>query len=288
MGGIHRIAQAMARLAEKVGAQIELETPVTGIVTEGRRAAGVALAVGRRVRADVVVSNADWAHTQRTLLHRGERVGRRDWGASGVLFLLAVRGPLAGPHHQFLLAGDFEGNLADIFERRRLPRDPSIYVSRPTATDPSRAPVGTELLYVLVPTPSLDSEVNWAAELPAFRERVLARLARGGFPDLSGRILAETTLTPESFGPRYNLSHGAAFGLAATLLQSGPFRPSIRSRRYAGLYHVGASVHPGGGVPIVTTAGRMVAEAIMQDHGNRPARAVAGAEEPECPESASS
>ncbi|HEY1275878.1 MAG TPA: phytoene desaturase family protein [Thermoleophilaceae bacterium] len=288
MGGVHRIAQAMAHLAEKVGAEIELETPVAQILTEGRRAAGVALAEGRRVRADVVVSNADWGHTQRALLHRSERIGRRDWGASGVLFLLAVRGPLAGPHHQFLLAGDFRGNLADIFEHRRLPRDPSIYVSRPTATDPSRAPAGTELLYVLVPTPTLDSEVDWAAELPAFRERVLARLARGGFPDLSGRILAETTLTPESFGLRYNLSHGAAFGLAATLLQSGPFRPSIRSRRYAGLYHVGASVHPGGGVPIVTTAGRMVAEAIVQDHGNPRTRAAAGTHEPECPQSASS
>jgi phytoene desaturase len=287
MGGVHRIAHAMAHLAEKAGAEIELETPVTEILTEGRRATGVVLAEGRRVRADVVVSNADWAHTQRALLPRGERLGRRDWGASGVLFLLAVRGPLEGPHHQFLLAGDFRGNLADIFERRRLPRDPSIYVSRPTATDPSLAPAGTELLYVLVPTPSLDSQVNWTAELPAFRERVLARLTRGGFPDLSGRILAETTLTPESFGLRYNLSHGSAFGLAATLLQSGPFRPSIRSRRYADLYHVGASVHPGGGVPIVTTAGRMVAEAIVQDRASRRARATAGAGEPEWSESVS-
>jgi phytoene desaturase len=282
MGGVHGIAQAMAHLAEKAGAAIELETPVTGILTEGRRAVGVELGAGRRVGADVVVSNADWGHTQRALLHRGERIGRRDWGASGVLFLLAVRGPLEGPHHQFLLAGDFQGNLADIFERRRLPRDPSIYVSRPTATDRSLAPAGTELLYVLVPTPTLDSQVNWAAELPAFRERVLARLTRAGFPDLSGRILAETMLTPESFGLRYNLRHGSAFGLAATLLQSGPFRPSIRSRRYAGLYHVGASVHPGGGVPIVTTAGRMVAAAIVQDRANGRARATAGISEPGC------
>jgi phytoene desaturase len=98
---------------------------------------------------------------------------------------------------------------------------------------------------------------------------VFARLAREGFDDLPGRIVAETTLTPETFGRRYNLSHGSAFGLAATLLQSGPFRPTIRSHRYAGLYHVGASVHPGGGVPIVTTAGRMVAEAVVKDHAAR-------------------
>jgi phytoene desaturase len=279
MGGVHRIAHAMAGLAEKLGVEIHVETPVAEILTEGGRATGVTLGEGRRVDADVVVSNADWGHTQRALLRHGERIGRRDWGASGVLFLLAVRGPLTGPHHQFLLAGDFRGNLDDIFVRRRLPRDPSIYVSRPTATDPSLAPAGTELLYVLVPTPTLDSRVDWTAELPAFRERVLARLTRAGLPDLGGRIVAETTLTPETFGTRYNLSHGSAFGLAATLLQSGPFRPTIRSRRYAGLYHVGASVHPGGGVPIVTTAGRMVAEAIVEDHAARrvpAARPLAG------------
>jgi phytoene desaturase len=274
MGGVHRIAQAMAALAEKVGAEIHLDSPVRDICTDHGRATGVVLADGRRVPADVVVSNADWGHTQRVLLRRGERIGRRNWGASGVLFLLAVRGPCEGPHHQFLLAQDFEGNLDDIFQHRRLPRDPSIYVSRPTATDPSLAPAGTELLYVLVPTPTLESHVNWSAELPEFRERVLARLERAGFAGLSSRILAETTLTPETFGRRYNLSHGSAFGLAATLLQSGPFRPTIRSRRFAGLYHVGASVHPGGGVPIVTTAGRMVAEAIARDHASRRMPAV--------------
>lgn len=266
MGGIHRIALAMAGLAEKLGVEIHLDAPVTEIVTEHGRAAGVVLAEGRHVRADVIVANADWGHTQRELLREGERLGRRDWGASGVLFLLAVRGRFEGPHHQFLLSGDFRANLDDIFQRRRLPAEPSMYVSRPTATDPSLAPKGTELLYVLVPTPTLESGVDWPAELPAFRERVFARLARAGFADLPGRVVAEATLTPETFGHRYNLEHGSAFGLAATLLQSGPFRPTIRSRKYANLYHVGASVHPGGGVPIVTTAGRMVAEAIVQDH----------------------
>ena len=292
MGGVHRIAQAMAGLAEKLGVEIHLETPVTEIITERGRAVGLELAEGRRVRADVVVSNADWGHTQRVLLRGGERIWQRNWGASGVLFLLAVRGRFDGPHHQFLLARDFQGNLDDIFVRRRLPRDPSIYVSRPTATDPSLAPAGTELLYVLVPSPTLESRVDWTAELPGFRERVLARIEAAGFPGLSGRIAAETVLTPETFGSRYNLSHGSAFGLAATLLQSGPFRPTIRSRRYASLYHVGASVHPGGGVPIVTTGGRMAAEAIVQDWAMRRApvaRPVAAAvDEQVCSGSASS
>jgi len=216
-----------------------------------------------------VVANTEWGYTQRELLDRGERVAGREYGCSGVLFLAAVRGPVEGPHHTFLLSGDFEGNLADIFERRRLPERPSIYLSRPTATDPTLAPAGTELLYILVPCPTLDSGVDWKAELPAFRKTVFDRLAGVGIENLDGRALAETVLTPETFGARYNLTAGSAFGLAATLLQSGPFRPTIRSRRYDNLYHVGASSHPGGGVPIVMLSGRMAAEAIEQDQGAR-------------------
>ncbi len=264
-GGIHQIALAVARLAAELGVAIHLEAPVREILTEGDRAVGVRLADDRSARADVVVANADWGYTQRELLRRGEMTHHLDHGCSGVLFLVAARRPVEGPHHTFILSSDFEGNLADIFDRRCLPEHPSIYLSRPTATDPSLAAAGTELLYVLVPTPTLESGVDWQRELPGFRKKVFDRLCAAGLDDLEQDIVAETTITPETFGARYNLSRGSAFGLAATLLQSGPFRPTIRSRRYRNLYHAGASSHPGGGVPMVTLAGRMVAEAIEAD-----------------------
>jgi phytoene desaturase len=259
----------MARVAGELGVRVHHGRPVSRIVTEGARAVGVALPSGGVAKADAVVANAEWGYTQRTLLPRGERVAGRDWGCSGVLFLWAVRRRVEGPHHTFLLAGDFERNLADIFDRRCLPSTPSIYLSRPTATDPDAAPAGVELLYVLVPAPTLASGVDWKAELPGLRARVLERLATIGLDGLERDILAEGTLTPETFAQRYNLTEGSAFGLAATLFQSGPFRPAIRSRRWAGLYHAGASSHPGGGVPIVTLAGRLAAEAACQDFARR-------------------
>jgi phytoene desaturase len=251
-GGVHTIAAAMARLAAELGVRVHLERPVARIVTDV-------------ARADAVVANAEWGYTQGTLLPRGERVAGRDWGCSGVLFLLAVRRRIEGPHHTFLLADDFEGNLSDIFDRRRMPATPSIYVSRPTATDPGLAPAGTELLYVLVPAPTLASGVDWQAETPVLRARVFDRLGALGLEGLERDVVAEATLTPETFARRYNLTEGSAFGLAATLFQSGPFRPTIRSRRWAGLYHVGASSHPGGGVPIVTLSGQLAAEAACED-----------------------
>jgi phytoene desaturase len=266
-GGVHTIAAGMARLAAELGVRIHLERPVTRILTEGSRAVGVALGDGEAARAGAVVANAEWGYTQRALLPRGERWAGRDWGCSGVLFLLAVRRRIEGPHHTFLLADDFEGNLADIFDRRRLPATPSIYVSRPTATDPGRAPAGIELLYVLVPAPTLASGVDWEAETPALRARVFERLGALGLEGLERDVVAEVTLTPQTFARRYNLTEGSAFGLAATLLQSGPFRPTVRSRRWASLYHVGASSHPGGGVPIVTLSGQLAAEAACEDAG---------------------
>jgi phytoene desaturase len=274
MGGIYKIAEGMVRLARELGVQIHLETPVRKIVTEGDRAVGVQLGDGRIDRAEVIVANAEWGYTQQHLLDAGDSVSGRNYGCSGVLFLVAVPGPISGPHHTFVLSGDFEGNLADIFERRRLPEQPSIYVSRPTASDPSLAPPGMELLYILIPCPTLEGPIDWEGEMSAFRKKVFDRLSLMGLDHLESKLLAETVLTPRDFGRRYNLTHGSAFGLAATLLQSGPFRPTVRSARYRGLYHVGASTHPGGGVPIVTLSGRMVAQAVEQDTEGRLPRAV--------------
>jgi phytoene desaturase len=265
IGGTRRIGEALARLARELGVAVHTGAPVARVLTNARRAVGVALPDGTTDRADAVVVNAEWAYSQRLLLDRGETGLRRDHGASGVLFCFAVRGPVPGPHHTFFLSGDFAGNLADVFERRVVPDRPSIYLCRPTATDPTLAPEGIELLYVLVPCPTLESGIDWSRELSGLRKRVLDRLAGAGLESLEERLVAETSITPGDFRARYNLTHGSAFGLAATLLQSGPFRPTIRSRRYRALYHVGASVHPGGGVPIVTLSGRLAADAVSAD-----------------------
>jgi len=270
-GGVHQIARAFGRLAGELGVTLHLNASVARIATEERRAVGLILDDGARVPADVVVANAEWAYTQDHLLADGEGRRRYQNGCSGVLFLAAIDGRVESPHHTFILSHDFEGNLADIFDRRCLPEHPSIYLSRPTATEPELAPAGTELLYILAPCPALARSVDWARELPGFRKRVLDRLSLVGLDNIEERLLAEMVITPETFRERYNLSQGSAFGLAATLLQSGPFRPTIRSRRYRDLYHVGASSHPGGGVPIVTLSGRLAAEAIMEDHHRFPA-----------------
>ena len=131
----------MARLAVELGVEIHLDAPVRRSDQGGPPPGCGSRTIGR-ARADVVVANAEWAYTQRELLRRGERTRHLTW-LLGVLFLVAAAAPGGRAPHTFILSGDFEGNLADIFDRRCLPENPSIYLSRPTATDrrwPPRAP----------------------------------------------------------------------------------------------------------------------------------------------------
>jgi phytoene desaturase len=170
-------------------------------------------------------------------------------------------------HHDVLFARDVATNFSAIFQRQTVPEDPSIYVNVASATDPSTAPTGGEAIYVLVPAPCLGG-VNWSTEAPVLRERVLDLLEqRLGLADLRRHLVFERMLTPEDWYTTYNLDHGSTFGLAHNFLQVGYMRPANRSRRVAGLYFVGASTVPGGGLPMVMLSARLVAERIAEDSG---------------------
>ncbi len=271
-GGTIALADALERLLRELGGELHYCTPVERITLEGRRATGVHTADGREWRADVVVCNMDAPMAYRKLLpaeirrkHTDARLERRAYGCSGYLLYLGVKHiPSHWGHNMIVLSEDYEGILDDICRKKALPRDPAMHVCIPTRTDPTLAPEGHDVVYVLVPCPNTQSAIDWDREGPILRERVLDKLEATGLPGLRANIVYERAFTPLDFETHYGCYAGAAYsGLTPSFLQSAYFRPHSRSEDVRDLYFVGASTHPGGGVPIVLTSGRLAADEIV-------------------------
>lgn len=165
-------------------------------------------------------------------------------------------------HHEILMGPRYEGLLEDIFERKVLADDFSLYLHRPTATDASLAPPGHDAWYALAPVPHQGSGINWERAAPGYRNRIVDWLESNHLPGLSSHIVTEKLIDPRYFESTLNSHLGSAFGPEPVLLQSAWFRPHIRDSRVPNLYFCGAGTHPGAGLPGVISSGKIVAESI--------------------------
>lgn len=285
-GGMYRLVEVLARLAEEAGVRFRYGGPVRRIAVGGNRVRGVVLDDDRLLAADVVVANADLPYVYRDLLPDAAvaaRLQRRTFSGSALSFFWGTDRPYPqlGPHTLFLGA-DFRDNFDRIEQNRPLPARPSIYVHAPVRLDETAAPSGRDTIIAIVPTGHLrydgpDSEQraeedrSWAAELGRARAAVLERLAEIGLDDVEEHITVETTATPRTWQLHHNLARGATHGLAHTATQLAYLRPHNRHGRYGNLYFAGASTHPGTGVPTALVSGRLAAERVIDDL-RRPAR----------------
>jgi phytoene desaturase len=277
IGGMYRVPESLQAIAEKHGARFVFNAPVAAIEVEGRRATGVRLASGERHAADVIIANADLPYVYRELL-RDERATRRleklKYTCSTLMFYWGVDKvyPQLG-HHNVFLSGDYRASFDRIFRDHTLPEEPSVYVHAPARTDPSAAPSGQDTLMVLVPVGHLDpaAEQDWEALTARARRATLRQLEAIGITDLEQHLKFEIAYNPRTWQQRFNLEKGAAFGLSHNFWQVGYLRPRNRHARYRNLYFVGASTHPGTGVPIVLLSARLVAERILAEIGTSPA-----------------
>ena len=266
MGGMGRIVAGLADLVEDGGGALRPNADVAGITTRDGRATGVRLASGEPVAADVVVSNADAAWTYRHLLpdgaeprwsHRRAGAARQSMGLFVWYFGTRRRYEQVG-HHTILLGPRYRGLLDDIFRRKTLSPDFSLYLHRPTATDPSMAPPGHDSFYVLAPVPNLAGGADWSREAEPFRQAVARRLSETVLPGFESEIVTSRVATPVDFRDRLLATHGSGFGLEPVLWQSAWFRPHNASDGVRGLYLVGAGTHPGAGVPGVLSSARVL------------------------------
>ena len=271
MGGTGTVVRGLVGLLEGLGGQLRLNAEVQEITVAPRgasggrpRATGVRLAQGETLSADLVVSNADTAWTYRHLIdarHRRHWTNRRIERARHSMSLFVwyfgtdrVYPEL--PHHVMLFGPRYRGLMNDIFKRQVLAADFSLYLHRPTATDPSMAPPGCDAFYVLVPVPHLGSGTDWAQQAEPYRQAVAQALDRTVLPGFQSHVVTSRVVTPQHFHDQLLSFQGAAFGLEPVLQQSAWFRPHTCSEDIDGLYIVGASTHPGAGIPGVLNSAR--------------------------------
>jgi phytoene desaturase len=276
-GGVGRLVDGLVSLVEHLGGRVVPGADVRRIRTDDGRVTGVELVGGLEIEADIVVSNADASLTHTELLGlpgAATPLGRvlRPRHSMGLfVWYFGVEGRTDDiGHHTILLGPRYRGLLRDIFERKRLAGDFSIYLHRPTATDPSVAPAGCDAFYALCPVPNLEGDVDWRTEAESRRAAIERRLDATLLPGLGRRIVTSHVATPIDFRDDYLSLHGAGFGLEPVLTQSAWFRPHNTSRAIRGLHLVGAGTHPGAGIPGVLSSARILDQEVP--HGSTVAR----------------
>jgi phytoene desaturase len=270
MGGVNRLVDGMVELIEGQGGEVRTSANVTRILVESGRARGVVLSGGETIRADVVVSNADPALTYGKLVGGENRTrwsarklarSRYSMGLCVWYFGTKRRYDDVG-HHTIHLGPRYKELLHEIFEKKVLADDFSIYLHRPSATDPSVAPEGCDAFYALCPVPNLDGDIDWSVEGERRRLAIMRRLSQTLLPGLEKEIVTSSFITPVHFRDALQSERGAGFSFEPVLLQSAWFRPNNRSENIEHLYLVGAGTHPGAGLPGVLSSARILDKVV--------------------------
>ncbi len=266
VGGTGALVNGLVTLIESQGGTLRCDAEVQRICVANGRATGVRLASGEVITADIVVSNADSAWTYRHLLEPEHRKKWTDARVEKMRYSMGLFVWYFGTkrkyddvaHHTILLGPRYRGLLDDIFENKILSEDFSLYLHRPTATDPALAPDGCDAFYVLSPVPHLESGTDWAAEGEIYRKRIEQLLESTVLPGLAESLVVSETLTPQGFQDQLSSFRGAAFGMEPVLTQSAYFRPHNKSEDVENLFLVGAGTHPGAGVPGVLSSAKVL------------------------------
>ncbi|HEV2149935.1 MAG TPA: phytoene desaturase [Longimicrobiaceae bacterium] len=280
-GGTASIVAGLVRLLEEMGAELRCGAPVEEIEVRDGRARAVRLEGGERIPAGLVVANGDPVHVYGKLVdarhrrrHTDRSLARRRLSMGLFVAYFGTRKTYPElAHHTILMGPRYRGLLEDIFKRKRLADDFSLYLHAPTRTDPSLAPPGHECFYVLSPVPHNDSGIDWEAEGPRYLERILGHLEERCLPGLRENLVTSFHVTPRYFEERLRSAKGAGFGIEPRLSQSAYFRFHNRSEDVEGLYFVGAGTHPGAGMPGVLCSAKVL-DRVLRGEPARPAAPV--------------
>ncbi|HEX4958376.1 MAG TPA: phytoene desaturase family protein, partial [Lacibacter sp.] len=274
MGGTAAIVKALCTLFEDCGGTIQLNAEVKQIIIENKKAKGIELKDGSVIAADEVICNGDVAFAYKNYIPHQQLPAPLNLWLSNLQYSNSLVVIYFGTkkkyndcklaHHNLILGNKYSRLMRDIFKRKVLPNELGLYLHMPSKTDSTVAPEGCESFYVLSLVPNLDGKINWSELMDEYVDKVLGFLEENYLPDLKANMIVKHAVTPLHFHETLNSYKGAAFSIKPSMMQSGYFRPQVKSKWFSNLYFVGAGVHPGAGVPAVMASGKIAAAAIEQ------------------------
>lgn len=275
-GGLAEIPVALGKAAEECGAKIHLNTPIKELILDGRNVVGVETADGEKFMGDSVIMNADFAHAMTNLVPEGKlkkynpkKLDGMKYSCSTFMMHLGLKKLYTDlPHHSIVFAKDYKKNVDEIFTSFKESDDLSFYVRNASITDPTLAPEGKSSLYVLVPTPNLDADIDWEVKQKTYRDRTIAAIAdRLGIDDLEENIEVEKIYTPLTWEKELDVHKGATFNLSHCLSQMAFLRPQNKFEEFKNCYLVGGGTHPGSGLPTIFESARISSNLISDRFG---------------------
>ena len=261
-GGLYRIVESLVETARRRAIELRARSRVQRILVENGRARGVQLEDGETLRAEVVVFNGDAACMPQLLGASDGGPAPTERSLSGFVLMLGVRRTLPElNHHAIYFSADYRREFQQLFDERRLPEDPTVYVCAPSRTDRSLVPGEGETLFIMINAPACGERftADWTNEA---RARIMRKLKSAGFPEIGDDIVVEDVWTPRRIEATYAMPGGAIYGANSHGWRRAFLRPPNKDRRIAGLYYVGGSSHPGGGTPTVLLSAEITSRLI--------------------------
>lgn len=273
IGGVHKISEAMAKVIEEYGGKIEKGTTVKEVIINNGKAEGVMLNDGRKIEADCVVLNADFAHAMTHLVkedarpsYSDEKIKKMKYSCSTFMLYFGLDKKYDIPHHNIFFGRDYKINVDQIFNGKGMPDDPAFYIQNPVITDSTLAPEGKSTLYVLVPVSNLAANFPWNEKKKELRDLIVGLIKeKTELKDIEEHIEVEKIITPEDWATTFNVYNGAVFNLSHSLDQMLYLRPHNRYDDVKNMYLVGGGTHPGSGLPTILESGRIAANLISED-----------------------
>ena len=272
-GGMYRLIEGLLQLAENLGVTLVTDKAVQNIRTQKGSVSGITTRDGQSLPADIVVSNADAYETYLSIMNSSEvswykkqKIQKMEPSCSGFVLLMGVDKSYEElSHHNIFFSKDYELEFDQIFNQKVMPDDPTIYVADTSYTDPDHAPSDSSNLFVLVNAPYITDNWNWEEKQSSYQTKIIEALEQRGLSELRANIHFSQSITPRDFYQKYRSNKGSIYGTSSNSMFSAFKRPRNKARSVKGLYLVGGSTHPGGGIPLVTLSAFHAVELINRN-----------------------